>query len=92
MAGDEENPALLEELGRAYLYADQPAKGAECYRKAMERDPARSRLALDLGRYYRLATELAFDKRRLTNFPAERDTQARVVQLRNQVAVLGNKL
>ncbi|MDY7078922.1 MAG: PrsW family intramembrane metalloprotease [Chloroflexota bacterium] len=47
---------------------------------------------LDLGRYYRLATELAFDKRRLTNFPAERDTQARVVQLRNQVAVLGNKL
>jgi len=40
----------------------------------------------DLGRYYRLATELAFNKHRLTHFPAEEDTQARVAQLRRQVA------
>ncbi len=40
---------------------------------------------LDLGRCHRLATELAFNKRRLTHFPAEKDTQARVVQLRRQV-------
>ena len=40
----------------------------------------------DLGRYYRLATELAFTKRRLTHFPAEEDTRARIVQLRRQVA------
>ncbi|MEE8390113.1 MAG: PrsW family intramembrane metalloprotease [Anaerolineae bacterium] len=46
----------------------------------------------NLGRYYRLATELAFDKRRLTLFPAETDTQARVVQLRRQVIELGNRL
>ena len=42
----------------------------------------------DLGRYYRLATELAFDKRRLTLFPAEKDTQARIVQLRRQVKAM----
>jgi len=29
----------------------------------------------DLGHYYRLATELAFNKRRLTNFPAEENTR-----------------
>ncbi len=39
----------------------------------------------NLGRYYRLAAELAFNKCRLTHFPAEEDTQAHVVQLRRQV-------
>jgi RsiW-degrading membrane proteinase PrsW (M82 family) len=42
----------------------------------------------ELGRYYRLATELAFSKRRLIHFPAEEDTQARVVQLRRQVRTM----
>jgi RsiW-degrading membrane proteinase PrsW (M82 family) len=46
----------------------------------------------DAGRYYRLATELAFDKRRLTLFPAEKDTLTRIVQLRRQVSELGNRL
>ena len=45
----------------------------------------------DLGRFYRLATELAFNKRRLTRFPAEKDTQARVVQLREQVREMANE-
>jgi RsiW-degrading membrane proteinase PrsW (M82 family) len=44
----------------------------------------------ELGRYYRLATELAFNKRRLARFPAEKDTQARVVQLRRQVKEMKN--
>jgi len=44
----------------------------------------------NLGRYYRLATELAFNKRRLTHFPAEQDTQTRVVQLRRQVRKMAN--
>ena len=39
----------------------------------------------DLGRFHRLATELAFNKHRLTLFPAEKDTQARVELLRQQV-------
>jgi hypothetical protein len=44
-----------------------------------------------LGHYYRLATELAFNKRRLASFPAEKDTQARVVQLRRQVGEMNNE-
>jgi RsiW-degrading membrane proteinase PrsW (M82 family) len=44
----------------------------------------------NLGRYYRLATELAFTKRRLTRFPEEEDTRARVVQLRKQVRKMIN--
>lgn len=46
----------------------------------------------DLGRYYRLATELAFSKHRLTRFAGEKDTQARVVQLRRQVKELGEQV
>jgi RsiW-degrading membrane proteinase PrsW (M82 family) len=45
----------------------------------------------ELGHYYRLATELAFNKRRLACFPAEKDTQARVVQLRRQVKEMNNE-
>jgi len=45
-----------------------------------------------LGRYYRLATELAFAKRRLKRFPDEADTQARIVALRQQVQELGTRL
>jgi len=44
-----------------------------------------------LGRYYRLATELAFNKRRLTLFPGERDTEARIDLLRSQVLDLGRR-
>jgi len=43
-----------------------------------------------LGRYYRLATELAFSKYRLTRFAGEKDTQARVAQLRRQVRKMTN--
>ncbi len=46
----------------------------------------------NLGRYYRLATELAFNKHRLTRFPGEKDTQAQIIELRQQVVDLGNRL
>lgn len=46
----------------------------------------------DMGRYYRLATELAFSKHRLARFPTEKRTQARVSQLRRQVTELANHL
>jgi RsiW-degrading membrane proteinase PrsW (M82 family) len=45
-----------------------------------------------LGRYYRLATELAFNKRRLTLFPEEKDTATRIDLLRGQVLDLGQQL
>ena len=38
-----------------------------------------------LGRYHRLATELAFSKHRLDRFPGEEETRARVIRLRRQV-------
>jgi len=44
-----------------------------------------------LGRYYRLATELAFNKRRLARFPGEQGTQERIDRLRGQVAELGEQ-
>jgi len=43
----------------------------------------------NLGRYHRVATELAFNKRRLTLFPKETDTRAHIVELREQVMELG---
>jgi len=45
-----------------------------------------------LGRYHRLATELAFNKHRLVLFPGEKDTQAHVVELRKRVKALGRRL
>lgn len=39
-----------------------------------------------LGTYYRLATELAFNKRRLSRFPEEDDAGERVTRLRARVA------
>jgi RsiW-degrading membrane proteinase PrsW (M82 family) len=44
----------------------------------------------NLGRFYRLATELAFNKRRLIHFPAEEDTRARVMRLRSQVRAMAS--
>ncbi|RLC58718.1 MAG: hypothetical protein DRI79_11720 [Chloroflexi bacterium] len=42
----------------------------------------------NLGRYYRLATELAFNKHRLARFAGEKDTQVRIGQLRERVREL----
>jgi hypothetical protein len=39
----------------------------------------------ELGRYFRLATELAFCKYRLSQFPTEKDTRSRAGELREQV-------
>lgn len=46
----------------------------------------------ELGRFYQQATELAFNKHRLTRFPHEQDTQAHIVQLRGQVVELAQRL
>lgn len=44
-----------------------------------------------LGRYHRLATELAFNKRRLTLFPAEEKTQLLIAKLREQVREISDE-
>jgi RsiW-degrading membrane proteinase PrsW (M82 family) len=46
----------------------------------------------ELGRFYQLATELAFSKHRLAQFPHESDTRARIGRLRGQVAALASRL
>ncbi len=46
----------------------------------------------ELGRFYQLATELAFSKHRLARFPHEQDTQVRIVRLRGQVAELARRM
>jgi len=43
---------------------------------------------LKLSRYYRLATELAFSKHRLTRFPEDDETQERIETLRQKVSGL----
>jgi RsiW-degrading membrane proteinase PrsW (M82 family) len=45
-----------------------------------------------LGRFYWLATELAFNKHRLIRFPQEKDTQESIQRLREQVDDLGTQL
>jgi hypothetical protein len=45
-----------------------------------------------LGHYYRLATELAFKKRRLGRFPDEEETREGIERLRRQVGDLGTEL
>ncbi len=45
-----------------------------------------------LGRYYRLATELAFNKHRLARVPRERSTQTRILTLRQEVLELGERV
>jgi RsiW-degrading membrane proteinase PrsW (M82 family) len=44
-----------------------------------------------LGRYHRLATELAFNKRRLSTFPDDGATEKRVEKLRTQVEEMGGE-
>lgn len=46
----------------------------------------------DLGRYYHQATELAFAKRRLSQYPADAEVQQRVAVLRRDVAERGQRL
>jgi RsiW-degrading membrane proteinase PrsW (M82 family) len=87
---------LVDEVERGTL--SQRDYGIVC--SHLERTMERARALLngdfrrwwELGRYYRLATELAFDKRRVALFPAERDTRKRVVDLRQQVRSLGQQL
>jgi RsiW-degrading membrane proteinase PrsW (M82 family) len=44
-----------------------------------------------LGRYYRTATELAFIKHRLSRFPDDAETWARVARLRQEVRAMGRE-
>jgi len=46
------NAEILEQLGKAYLYQDSVEMGIKYLEKAMEADPEKDLLLLDLARYY----------------------------------------
>lgn len=48
----EGNADVLEELGKAYLGADKVDSAVYCFKKAIELDPKKASLFLDLGIYY----------------------------------------
>jgi len=47
-----DNPEVLEQLGKAYLYKDNLEPGKNHIEKALEADPERKYLILDLARYH----------------------------------------
>lgn len=52
LASDSKNPELLMEIGRAYLYKDDPENAEKYFGKAIESDPSKNILILDLARYH----------------------------------------
>ncbi len=67
------------------VIASSPARVTERTAALLSGDLERWRT---LGRYYRLATELAFSKRRSSRFPEEQGADERVERLREQVEAL----
>jgi tetratricopeptide (TPR) repeat protein len=52
LASDKKNPDLLAELGKAYLFKDDPENAEKYFNEARTADPARNILILDLARYH----------------------------------------
>lgn len=87
---------LAEEVERGTLSQDDYAVVCSYTRRVAARTSALFsgdfRRWWNLGRYYRLATELAFNKHRLTRFAGEKDMQAEIVRLRRKVEELRERL
>ena len=49
---DPENADALQALGRVYLFMENIDDATNCYQKAIDLDPSKNVLYLDLGRYY----------------------------------------
>ena len=52
LAGDKNNPDVLAEVGKAYLFKDDPNGAEKYFREAIRIDPAKNILILDLARYH----------------------------------------
>jgi tetratricopeptide (TPR) repeat protein len=52
LAADEKNPDLLSEVGKAYLFKDDPGIAEKYFKEARKADPAKNILILDLARYH----------------------------------------
>jgi tetratricopeptide (TPR) repeat protein len=62
------NAEVLEQLGKAYLYAEDPENGMKYLEMAMERDPSKMQLHLDMARYYFMTSRMDPEKAQ-TNLP-----------------------
>jgi len=84
---------LADEVGRGTLSSESYEIVSSSFRRVIQRLSLFLRGDLrgwwDLGRYYQLLTELAFKKHRLSRFPKEETTAARIGRLRQRVAALG---
>jgi hypothetical protein len=86
---------LAEEVARGTLSRNDYEVVSSSVERAVER--VRALLSGDfprwqhLGRYYRVATELAFNKHRLSRFPEDAQTRARIARLRHQVLEMGRE-
>jgi len=49
---DKKNPEVMMELGRAYLYKDDPINAKKYFDEAIKSDPSKNILILDLARYH----------------------------------------
>jgi len=80
---------LADEVGRGTLSQEEYEIIASYWRRIVHRLSVLFSGDLKrwwrLERYYRLATELAFNKRRLAHFPSEQRTEVRVILLRQQI-------
>ncbi len=63
----EGNPDVLEELGKAYLGADKVDSAVSCFENAIEIDPKKASLFLDLSIYYSFLGMRAGDNKELLN-------------------------
>jgi len=61
----EGNADVLEELGKAYLGADKVDSAVACFENAIELDPKKASLFLDLSRYYSFLGMRAGDNKEL---------------------------
>jgi len=87
---------LRDEVAEGRLPASDHLLIQSYWRRVLERTKALLRGDLArwwrLGRYYRLATELAFAKHRLDAFPGEPDTVRQIDRLRRQLAELRDQM
>jgi len=52
VATNPKNPDYLAEMGKAYLFRDDPTNAEKYFRKVQNADPSRNTLTLDLARYH----------------------------------------
>ena len=80
------NPEVLEQLGKAYLYADSVTKGIECLEEAIDNDIIKNVVLLDIARFYLMSSQ--GDSLKMTQYMPEAETAVNRYLQTNPVAPL----